>query len=80
LNSVAVADHRQILIATLADQQQRLTVLSNPAAYAAESFGAIIVSPQPTKPLPLAVIIAALGLGLGLGVVLALMVPQRSRA
>ncbi|MEY2884039.1 MAG: hypothetical protein RL490_1763 [Pseudomonadota bacterium] len=77
LNFVAVADHRQILIATLADQQQRLTVLSNPAPYAAEPFGAIVVSPQPTRPRPLPIVIAALALGLGLGVVLALLIPRR---
>lgn len=79
LGGVAIAEHRQILIATLADQQQRLTILRNPAAYAAEPFGAVTVSPGPTKPRPLPIAVAALVLGCGLGAALALLVPRRQR-
>ncbi len=79
LQTVAIAEHRQALFATLSDQQQRLMLVRNPAAYAAEPFGAITQSPLPTSPRPIIISAAAILLGAGLGVVVALLVPPRRR-
>jgi hypothetical protein len=79
LPTVALADHRLALIATLNDQEQRLMLARNPAAYAAERFGPITASPQPTSPRQVPVLIVALVFGAFLGVVAALLVPRRQR-
>jgi hypothetical protein len=79
LQTVALADHRQALIATLNEQEQRLMLAHNPAAYAAERFGPITGTPQPTAPRQLPVLAVALVLGTFVGVVAALVVPRRQR-
>lgn len=80
LPTVALADHRQALFATLSDQEQRQMTARNPAAYAAERFGDVTVSPVPTSPRQLVLLAAALALGLALGVAAALLVPRRGGA
>lgn len=77
LSTVALADHRLALIATLNEQEQRLMLARNPAAYAAERFGPITATPQPTSPRQIPVLVTALMLGLGVGVVAAFVLPRR---
>ena len=77
LPTVALADHRLALIATLNEQEQRRMLASNPSAFASERFGPITATPQPTAPRQIPVLLAALVLGLGLGVVVALVLPRR---
>jgi len=79
LPGVAAVDHRQALFTTLADQQQRLVLARNPAAFAAEPFGQIAVSTVPTRPRQLPVLAAGLGLGLLLALALAVLMPARRR-
>jgi hypothetical protein len=77
LSTVALADHRLALIATLNEQEQRLMLARNPAAYAAERFGPVTATPQPTSPRQIPVLVVALMLGLGAGVGAALLLPRR---
>jgi hypothetical protein len=79
LSVTALADHRLALIATLNEQEQRLMLARNPAAYASERFGPVTATPQPTAPRQLPVLVAALMLGLGAGVVAALVLPRRGQ-
>lgn len=72
LPTIAVAEHRQALLATLDDQQTQLMQLGNPAAYAADRFGMAVVSPNPVSPKPIVVVIAALVIGTMAGVLLVL--------
>lgn len=77
LNSIADAEHRQVLVAILADQQRRLTIVDASDNYAAKPDGAVVASPYPTGPQPLPLMLAALGLGAGFGIVLVLVWPKR---
>lgn len=79
LPSIGLADHRMALIATLNEQEQRLMLVRNPAAYAAERFGPITASPQPTSPRQLPTLVIALVLGALVGGVAALVLPSRQR-
>jgi hypothetical protein len=80
LPTVAPADHRQALFATLNDQEQRLMLARNPAAFAAEPFGSITTSPRPIRPRQLPTLALGLAAGLLAGLVLAVLVPRRRRA
>lgn len=72
LPTIAVAEHRQALLATLDDQQTQLMQLGNPAAYAADRFGMAVVSPNPVSPKPLVVVLAAVVIGFMMGVLIVL--------
>ncbi len=80
LPTVTLAEHRQALIATLSDQEQRQMMARNPAAYAAEPFGPVTASPRPTSPHQLPVLLLALFGGAAGGLALALIVPRRRGA
>lgn len=80
LPGVTMADHRQALFATLSDQEQRFMMASNPAAFAAEPFGDIAASPNPTKPRQLPILAVATLLGALLGIILAVLLPRRTLA
>jgi uncharacterized protein involved in exopolysaccharide biosynthesis len=77
LPGVSQADHREAIFATLSDQQQRVMTASNPAPFAAEPFGAAVVSPQPTAPRQLPLLVLAVLFATVTGVALALLVPRR---
>lgn len=79
LPAISLADHRLALIATLDDQEQRLMLVRNPAAYAAERFGPITASPQPTSPLQVPTLFVALLIGSFAGIAAALFLPSRQR-
>jgi hypothetical protein len=79
LATTALADHRLALIATLNEQEQRLMLARNPAAYASERFGPITATPQPTSPRQIPVLLMSLILGLGAGVVAAFLLPRRGQ-
>jgi hypothetical protein len=77
LATTALADHRLALIATLNEQEQRLMLARNPAAYASDRFGPVTATPQPTSPRQLPALVTALVFGLGAGVVAAFVLPRR---
>jgi uncharacterized protein involved in exopolysaccharide biosynthesis len=77
LPQITEADQRQSLYATLLDQEQRLMLARNPSAFAAESFGAITVPPQPTSPRQIPLLAAGLVVGALLAAALALLVRRR---
>jgi uncharacterized protein involved in exopolysaccharide biosynthesis len=77
LATMTVADHRLALLSTRSDQEQKLMLARNPAAYSAESFGTITASANPTKPRQVPLLLLGLLAGLGLAVLLALLVPPR---
>ncbi len=78
LGMATLAEHRQVLSAQLSDQERQLMMASNPAPYAADPFGRVTVSPQPTHPKPIAVLMGFILAGLVLGVVLALLMARRT--
>jgi hypothetical protein len=78
LPDVTQADHREAIITTLSDQQQRAMTASNPAPFAAEPFGAATVSAQPTAPRQLPILLVSVILGALAGTMLALFVPRRA--
>lgn len=79
LATMTVADHRLALLSTRSDQQQKLMLARNPAAYAAEPFGAITSSAAPVQPRQMPLLLLGLMAGLGLAALLALLVPPRRR-
>jgi hypothetical protein len=79
LPGIVQADHREAIIATLGDQQQRTMTAKNPAPFAAEPFGTAVVSAKPTAPRQLPVLIIAMLFGVIIGVALALLIPRRGQ-
>ena len=79
LGMATLAEHRAVLAAQLSDQERQLMMASNPAPYAADPFGRVTVSPQPTRPKPVAVLSGFILAGLVLGVAAALLLARRRR-
>jgi hypothetical protein len=80
LPGIVQADHREAIIATLGDQQQRTMTAKNPAPFAAEPFGTVVVSERPTAPRQMPVLILAMLFGALIAAALALVLPRQGQA
>jgi hypothetical protein len=80
LPGIVQADHREAIIATLGDQQQRTMTARNPAPFAAEPFGTVVVSEKPTAPRQLPMLILAMLFGAIITAALAIIIPRRGQA
>ena len=72
LQKVTVAEHRAALADALSEQEKFRMTASSGLAYAADPFGTVTVSLNPTSPRPAIVIILSVILGLVLGSLIAL--------
>ena len=79
LATVTLAEHRLVLSAQLSEEERQLMMASSPSSYAADRFGRITVSSQPTRPKPLPVFIGFVLAGLVLGVALAIVLARGRR-
>jgi uncharacterized protein involved in exopolysaccharide biosynthesis len=60
LSHVQLAEHRQALAAILGEQEKSRMLASSAAPYAAQPFGAAVVSSRPTSPQPIIVLVVGL--------------------
>lgn len=58
LSRVQLAEHREALAAMLSEQEKARMLASSTAPYAAQPFGAAVVSSRPTSPQPVIVLLA----------------------
>ena len=63
LQKVTVAEHREALVQALSEQEKFRMMASSGLAYAADPFGNVTVSREPTSPRPIIVIILSILLG-----------------
>jgi hypothetical protein len=73
------AEYRQVLFASLSQQEQQMMLVNSRQPYAAQPFGAVTASTGPTRPRPVLLLLGALISGVILGTALALFLGRRRR-
>jgi|JI10StandDraft_1071094.scaffolds.fasta_scaffold58964_4 uncharacterized protein involved in exopolysaccharide biosynthesis len=79
LGAVSLAEYRQVLFDSIADQEKQMMLVNNAAPFAAEPFGPATASLRPTSPRPLPTLIGSTIAGLVFGAGLAMLFGRRKR-
>ncbi|TFU03272.1 hypothetical protein EUV02_08770 [Polymorphobacter arshaanensis] len=80
LGTVSMAEYRQVLFDSIADQEKQMMLVNNAAPFAAEPFGPATASLRPTSPRPLPTLIGSTIAGLLFGAAIAMLFGRRKRS